>query len=194
MTGEGTACSSLIAADIEVTCGNQIVPGYESVGYIINREDMVTKSSEITNSSVSKIELKTGKKAYKVVIPGSTPFTGTNVSIEKGVFSNTFKNTVSLVILNSGASVTSDIIKPLKDGTFVVILERKFISKAGDSRYECYGLVQGLKLETGSKDPNAEDTDGGWKVDLVENKSSEEAVYIVGADFDPASLLTPATS
>ena len=48
---------------------------------------------------IETLAMKTGKKAYKVVVPGKNPFTGTKTSLVAGTYRSSFTNTVAIVIL-----------------------------------------------------------------------------------------------
>lgn len=185
-------CDSLITKDITVTCGDVITKGVEANGVIVNRQDIdfgAVVFDTARKNVIKTLALKTGKKAYKVFIPGQTPFTGTKVSLEKGTYQNTFTNDVNIVILDNDPDVCADIIDGLANGEFVVIQENKFknVNKAttpGDSAFQIYGYYQGLFAETLENDKYSDDTQGGWSVALKESKAPKAGLFLYNTDYD----------
>lgn len=91
-------CDNAIKKDILLNCDDPIVPGFEQEGVIINRSDIDFSTVAFNTTRKNVIEtlaLKSGKKGYKVVVSGSTPFTGTNTALATGTYRNTFINTVN---------------------------------------------------------------------------------------------------
>jgi hypothetical protein len=185
-------CDNAIKRDIVANCDDPIVPGLEQEGVIMNRKDVdfSTVAFNATRKNVIEtLALKEGKKAYKVVVLGSTPFTGTNTALATGTYRNTFTNIVNMVILANDPDVCNDIIDGLANGEYVVILENKAKNllkeeNPGDSAFQIYGYYQGLKAAELSNDKYSEDTDGGWSVSLQETKVPKSALFYYKTDYD----------
>lgn len=185
-------CDNAIKKDILLNCDDPIVPGVEQEGVIINRSDIdfSTVSFNTTRKNVIEtLALKSGKKGYKVVVSGSTPFTGTNTALATGTYRNTFINTVNMVILANDPDVCADIIDGLANGEYVVILENKAKNllkeeNPGDSAFQIYGYYQGLKAAEISNDKYSEETEGGWSVSLQETKVPKSALFYFKTDYD----------
>lgn len=185
-------CDNAIKRDIVANCDDPIVPGLEQEGVIMNRKDVdfSTVTFNATRKNVIEtLALKEGKKAYKVVVLGSTPFTGTNTALATGTYRNTFTNIVNMVILANDPDVCNDIIDGLANGEYVVILENKAKNllkeeNPGDSAFQIYGYYQGLKAAELSNDKYSEDTDGGWSVSLQETKVPKSALFYYKTDYD----------
>lgn len=185
-------CDNAIKRDIELNCDDPIVPGVEQEGVIINRSDIdfsTVAFNTARKNVVETIALKSGKKAYKVVVSGSTPFTGTNTALATGTYRNTFTNTVNMVILANDPDVCADIIDGLANGEYVVILENKAKSlqkeeNPGDSAFQIYGYYQGLKAAEISNDKYSEETEGGWSVSLQETKVPKSALFYFKTDYE----------
>ena len=185
-------CDNAIKRDIELNCDDPIVPGLEPEGVIMNRSDIDFSTVAFNTTRKNVIEtlaMKSGKKAYKVVVSGSTPFTGTNTALATGTYRNTFTNTVNMVILVNDPDVCADIIDGLANGEYVVILENKAKSlqkeeNPGDSAFQIYGYYQGLKAAEISNDKYSEETEGGWSVSLQETKVPKSALFYFKTDYD----------
>lgn len=193
-------CDGIISQSIEQDCENPVVGGIEQEGVIINRKDIDASKTvyepDTTGEPVVKgrknvittIGLKTGAKAYKVLIPTNQPFNGTSTTLEAGTNRNTFTNNVGMVILNNDPDVCQNVIDGLATGQFVCILENKYknTNKAttpGDSSFQIYGYYQGLKATTLENDKYSEDTEGGWNVVLTETKSPKSALFYFDTDL-----------
>lgn len=185
-------CDNAIKKDILVNCDDPIVPGVEQEGVIMNRKDIDFSTVAFNTTRKNVIEtlaLKSGKKAYKVVVSGSTPFTGTNTALVTGIYRNTFTNTVKIVILDNDPDVCADIIDGLANGEYVVILENKAKNlqkeeNPGDSAFQIYGYYQGLKAAEISNDKYSEETEGGWSVSLQETKVPKSALFMYKTDYE----------
>lgn len=185
-------CDNAIKRDIELNCDDPIVPGLEQEGVIMNRSDIDFSTVAFNTTRKNVIEtlaMKSGKKAYQVVVPGSTPFTGTNTALATGTYRNTFTNTVNMVILANDPDVCADIIDGLANGEYVAILENKAKSlqkeeNPGDSAFQIYGYYQGLKAAEISNDKYSEETEGGWSVSLQETKVPKSALFYFKTDYD----------
>lgn len=184
-------CDELIKQDIESSCDDPLVGGIEPNGVIINRQDIDYDNVVFDNARknvIKTLPLKAGKRGYKIYVPGSTPFTGTKATMEKGTNRNTFTNDLGLVVMNNDPDVCANIIDPMANGDFVVIYENKYknIGKAaspGDSAFQIVGYYQGAKAETLENDKYSEDTEGGWSVLLKETKSPKSGLFMFNTDI-----------
>ncbi|WP_288735025.1 hypothetical protein [uncultured Phocaeicola sp.] len=185
-------CDNLIKQGIVPSCDDPIVPGIEQKGVMMNRADIdfgTTAFNSTRKNIIETLALKSGKKAYEVVVMGSNPFTGTNTVLATGTYRNTFTNTVNLVVLDNGPDVCANVIDGLANGEFVVILENKFkgLNKEenpGDAAFQVYGWYQGLKPAELSNDKYSEETDGGWLVSLQEAKVPKSALFLFKTDYE----------
>lgn len=171
-------CDFKLAQDIGGSCANPQVPGMKNNGYIMNFDDIDWDALTKTDNIVSALTLLTGgKKAYKVVVPGSTPFTGTQTALATSTYRNKFNKTVSLVVLNSGPDVAKNIIDPLANGRYVVILENKFQGTDKKNTFEIFGLETGLTATEITNEKYSEETDGGWAVTLQEANAPSSGIF-----------------
>lgn len=185
-------CDNLIKKDIIPSCDGPIVPGIEQEGVIANRADVdfaATTFNSTRKNVIETLAMKSGKKAYKIVVYGGTPFAGTNIALATGTYRNTFTNTVNMVVLANSPDVCGDIIDGLANGEFVVVLENKSKDlqkedNPGDSAFQVYGYYQGLKAAEISNDKYSEDTDGGWLVSLTETKVPKSALFLYKTSYE----------
>lgn len=173
-------CNTLIAENIAVNCSDMVVRGLEADGLIINRDQIDFASSVVADNIISTLTLKTSCVAYEVVQQGATPFTGTQTALVVGTNRNTWENTVALVVLGNNPDVNDDIIDPLGNGNFVVILKNK--NTASKGKYQVYGWYQGLRASEITSEKYSEDTDGGWAVNLTESQALKSAMYFYNTD------------
>ena len=185
-------CDNFIKQGISPSCDDPLVQGVEQRGVIINRDD-IDFSAAVFNATrknvIETLALKTGKKAYEVVVMGNSPFTGTNIALATGTYRNTFTNTVNIVILDNGPDVCENVIDGLANGEFVVILENKFKGlqkeeNPGDPAFQVYGWYQGLRASEMTNDKYSEDTDGGWAVSLQETRAPKSGVFLFKTDYE----------
>lgn len=165
------------------SCENPSVAGLRNTGYIINYDDIdfdTIAYDEENPNIVKTLPLKPGKKAYRMYVPGKTPFTGTNKAVTEGTYRNNFTKAVNLVILDNGPEVCHNVIDQLANGQFVCILENKFSGKDGKNTFEIYGLEQGLSATALADDKYSEETNGGWSATLTETNAPKSGVFLFG--------------
>lgn len=187
-----SVCKYLISQDIAYDCKDPVSTGVEPNGIIINREDIDFGSTQFADGQpncISQLKLKSGKHGYSILQGGKTPFTGTNTAFAEGTYVNTFTHLVSMVILDNGADVCENIIDGLANGEFVVILENKYkgLNKdthQGSAAFQIYGWYNGLKASEITNDKYSEDTNGGWLVNLQEEKSPKSGVFLYNTDYE----------
>lgn len=185
-------CDNMIKKEIIASCDDPIVPGLEQEGVIMNRSDVdfaATLFNSTRKNVIETLAMKTGKKAYKVIIPGKTPFTGTNTALATGTYRNSFTNTIAIVILANDPDVCADIIDGLANGSYVVVLENKYKglqkeTTPGDAAFQVFGYYQGLTATTIESDKYSEETEGGWAVTLEEQKAPKSALFLFKTSYD----------
>ncbi len=175
------SCDYQLAADLAASCTVKPVKGIKSHGFIMNYNDIdfEATSRDATNPNIVKsLILRTGKKAYKMYVPGKTPYTGTKKTLSAGTYRNRFNKDVSIVILDNGPEVAHNIIDQLANGTFVVVLENKFPGSDNKNTFEIYGLEAGLTATAMDDDKYSDDTEGGWLATLQEENAPTSGIYL----------------
>lgn len=175
------SCDYQLAADLAASCTVKPVKGIKSHGFIMNYNDIdfEATSRDVNNPNIVKsLILKTGKKAYKMYVPGKSPYTGTKKSLSAGTYRNRFNKDVSIVILDNGPEVAHNIIDQLANGTFVVVLENKFPGSDNKNTFEIYGLEAGLTATAMDDDKYSDDTEGGWLATLQEENAPTSGIYL----------------
>lgn len=191
-------CDYKLAQDLAGSCENPQVAGLKNTGYLINFDDIdwdnIVKDQSSANI-VKTLPLLNGKRAYKVVVPGNTPFTGTQAAMTTGTYRNKFTKTASIVVLNSGPDVSSKVIDQLANGRFVFIFENKYQGADKKNTFEIYGLEQGLSATELTNEKYSEDTDGGWAVTLEETNAPSSGMFLFNTDITTtrAALVSLAT-
>lgn len=173
-------CEHLVAQEISHSCANPIFTGHEQVGYIINRADIANMIR--SDNVISAITLATGKKAYRIYQETKTPFNGSTVEFAEGAVTNKVNKNAAFVVLNDGPTVTKNVIDPMLNGEFVVILGRKWNNATGDAKWRVIGAETGAKCTATSLDVDSADVDGGWSVTLTESNAPTAAVYFYDTD------------
>ena len=170
-------CDFALAQDISVNCEKPQQAGLRNTGWLVIYVDIDWATLAQTDNVVSKLALASGR-AYKVVVQGKTPFTGTQTALTTGTYLNKFTKTAAIVVLNSGPDVSKNVIDQLANGRFVFIFENKYRGADDKNTFEIYGLEQGLTASEMTNDKYSEDTDGGWAVTLVEEGAPSSGIFL----------------
>ena len=175
------ACDFHLATDISADCKNMSVKGLGNKGWIMNFDDVDREATtfDTTNPSIlTALILGTGAKAYRIFVPGKTPFTGTNKALVAGTYVNNWTKQVNLVILNEGPDVTTGIVDKLANGRFIVVLENKTGGAGGKATYEVYGYEAGLTASAITNDKYSEETNGGYAATLEEVGANKSGLFL----------------
>lgn len=166
-------CEFLIAADVALDCDNPIFAGLEQTGYIINKSDIAsfTKAGGI----VSALTLADGAKAYHIYQAGKQPFNGTTTDMQEGDIMNTMNKTVAFMVLENSPSVSENIIKPLLNGEFVVVVENKYKDDDKQNAFEVFGLDKGCRANAVSQ--NKYENMAAWSVTMVESETPNPSTF-----------------
>lgn len=178
-------CETLIAKDIAIACEDIVSKGLEADGIIINRADIdFTKTvfDDENKSIIKQLVLKSGKKGFKVVQNGNTPFTGTTSSLTVGTYGNKWTHEVKIVVLANTPDVAEGVIDKLANGKFVLILRNVTKGTDGKGEYQVYGYAQGMTCSAGENDKYSEDTEGGWLMTLQETSAPKSAMFLFNTD------------
>lgn len=178
-------CNSIIASAIEADCENMSIRGMEPDGLIMNRADIDFAATvfDASNPNIIKtLVLKTGKKAYDVAQLGNTPFTGLTSTLNVGTYRNTWTTDIPIAVLANDADVAKNIIDPLSNGEFVLILKNKNKGTSGNGEYQVFGYAQGCRASEGTRDVYSEDTEGGWLITLQEANHPKSAIFYFNTD------------
>lgn len=170
-------CDFALAQDISVNCEKPQQAGLRNTGWLVNYDEIDWATLVQTDNVVSKLALASGR-AYKVVVPGKKPFTGTQTALTTGTYLNKFTKTAAIVVLNSGPDVSKNVIDQLANGRFVFIFENRYRGADDKNTFEIYGLEQGLTASEMTNDKYSEDTDGGWAVTLVEEGAPSSGIFL----------------
>jgi hypothetical protein len=185
-------CDDILKKDISPSCDDPVIQGLEQEGVIMNRADVdfaVTVFNATRKNVIETLAMKEKKKAYKVVVPGKTPFTGTTTALATGTYRNSFTNTITLVILANDPDVCADIVDGLANGSYVVVLENKYKGlqkeeNPGDAAFQVFGYYQGLTATTIENNKYSEETEGGWSVTLEEQKVPKSALFLFKTSYE----------
>lgn len=178
-----TLCPKLIADNISVNCDKPIFNGLENVAYIINKEDIDSIVHDAANDHIVKgITLKASAKAYKIYNPFKSPMNGTQSTLNAGDVSNKFDNAVGFIVPDDGPAIAKNIIDPLANGEFVVIVANKWENTNSDNKFQIYGLHRGLRATALENGKYSEETDGGHAVTLTETAAPSYGYYFFDTD------------
>lgn len=177
-------CDFELAQGIAPDCENPQTRGLERDAVIINRSDIDFAACVVNSTNPAIIEtlaLKTGKKGYKVLQIGATPYSGTNAALATGTYRNKFTKSVSFAVLDHCPDTTKNVIDNLANGVFVMVVKNNSKGSDGKGRYEIYGYEGGLRATEMPRDPNSEETDGAWVVTMQETAPSS-GIFLYNTD------------
>ena len=122
-----TPCTNLLAQSLGKPCNEPRIKGYEAIGIIINRADIdwATVAVNAVNPRIVEIlPLKATKKAAVIYNSKKNPlpFDGTQTTYNRDA--DAYDKVVQFYYEGIGADA-SKAVEALKDGDYIIILERK---------------------------------------------------------------------
>lgn len=196
-------CANGLQCDIVGDCTNPMIGGFEEGGIIINKADIASIVRDQTNPHrITSITLKTGARGWKFYQSRRQPFAGTNTTVEVGDYRTTFTHTVAGYVPTEGTNTAQEVMTPLANGKFVVILEHRWVHLGGpcetegsdrDNQFQVFGADNGLTLTSYSK--NGYENEGMATFELQETGSPYSEVYYIGENAgcdDVAPLIVKA--
>lgn len=171
-----TPCNGGLTASITADCANPRIKGYEQIGIIINKDDIDIAGSTVnaTNSrTIEAITLLPSKKPFALYNSRTSPlpFNGTKSEYQEA--SDDYLKTVQFYFEGIGSGNAEDVVEPLKNGEYVIIIPRK--DHRGNGSFQVFGWQSGMRAKTEVQD---EET-GYWLITMTANEPSAELAFYV---------------
>ena len=166
-----TPCTTAgLTANIATSCTEPRIKGYEQIGLIILKSDIDLGASIVNATNpriIDALSLKVGKKAAVIYNSRKTPlpFNGTQTTYNRE--ENQYDKVVQFYYEGVGGANSLGVVEPLKDGDYVVILERKQKYTAGAGSFQVIGWQNGLSAgNEGGAQVKDEET-GYWLITMA---------------------------
>lgn len=164
------ACG-LMTASITGDC-DPLTGGVNATFYIANKDDVASITLDPTNKMLATdITMVATKKFFTVA--GQLQSTEPNSKMVKGKYVNQFDHEVKFLVFKIDAATKKQILE-MKDGNFTIIIRNNHTGTAGETKYEIYGGVAGLKAEIIDRDPNNAENLGAFQITLKTQEYARE--------------------
>ena len=172
-----TPCTNLLAQSLATACTEPRIKGYEAIGIIINRADIdwATVVADAGNPRmIDSLSLKPTKKAAVIYNnkKNPLPFDGTQTTYNRDA--DAYDKVVQFYFEGIGA-IASKAVEALKDGDYVVILERK--SKYNDGSFQLFGYQKGLSAGNEGGAMVQDEATGYWLITMATQEPWAEIEY-----------------
>lgn len=179
-----TPCVGSLADNLAQDCENPRVQGYEDTALIFNRNDIdwTAVTTDANNPRIIKtLAMVDGKTPYVIYNPkvNPAPFNGTNTSFTQDT--SKYAKTVQFYFEGIGGAASKDVVEPLANGQYVVLLQRK--DHRGDGSFQLIGYQSGLVANAEVQDEGT----GYWLITMGTNEPFAEVAFF---DTDYATSKT----
>lgn len=143
-------CTGSLTANIEFDCLNAPVAGIEQNIVLINKEDIDITATTLDASNrllVTALELKTGKKGYKLTGVKQANSKAWEL-VKKENAPDKFKHTFSGVIFSPSLANKTQADNLSKGAKYVVVVEQTWKGEDNAEAFEILGYHSGLELVT----------------------------------------------
>ena len=183
-----TPCTNLLSQSLATSCTEPRIKGYEPVGIIINRADIDWALSTVDANNpriVNGLPLVATKKAAVIYNSKKNPlpFDGTQTTYNRE--SDAYDKVVQFYFEGIGG-VASKAVEALKDGDYVVLLERK--SKYNTGSFQLFGYQKGLSAGNEGGAMVQDEATGYWLVTMATQEPWAE-VELNNADYKDTKII-----
>lgn len=176
-------CYKKIAGDLYNDCRDDYGKGMGTTAYYIDDEDIERKTSTRTDNVISNIVLKSGAKAIRLHMPSKDPFNGTTNEDQNVAIGQAFNKTVPVVMLADSPENALKI-TAFKNRKGVVVYENKAKGTNGEQAFVVVGWEQGVFGQNATLDKYGDETQGGWRIDLIEEGAQTPQIFFFKTDYD----------
>lgn len=173
-----TKCGSCVTMNIAEDCNTPRIRGFKNTALLICKDSIASKVVDATTGNITSVTLATGAKTVVVYNPRVIdPFDPTVVSYNEDTFD--FNKVVGFEIRGIGGSISKNIIEPLANGEYIMILQRK--DERGDGSYPVVGSERGLTLT--SVDGSEAEGEGRWLITMTETNAPSAEICLFDTDY-----------
>ena len=175
-----TPCTNLLSQSLATSCTEPRIKGYEPIGIIINRADIdwATVTTDGTNPRiVTTLPLLATKKAAVIYNSKKNPlpFDGTQTTYNRDA--DAYDKVVQYYFEGIGGAAGKSV-EALKDGDYVVILERK--SKYDVGSFQLFGYQKGLSAGNEGGAMVQDEATGYWLITMTTQEPWAEIEFNAG--------------
>lgn len=162
-----TPCTNLLAQSLATACDEPRIKGYEAIGIIINRADIdwsLVTANAGNRRMIDSLPLKATKKAAVIYNSKKNPlpFDGTSTTYNRDA--DAYDKVVQFYYEGIGATAAKAV-ESLKDGDYIVILERK--SKYANGSFQIFGYQKGLSAGNEGGAMVQDEATGYWLITMT---------------------------
>ena len=184
-----TPCTNLLAQSFATSCTEPRIKGYEAIGLIINRADIdwATVITDSTNPRIVKsFPLLATKKAAVIYNSKKNPlpFDGTQTTYNRDA--DAYDKVVQYYFEGIGGAAGKSV-DALKDGDYVVILERK--SKYTVGGFQIFGYQKGLSAGNEGGAMVQDEATGYWLITMATQEPWAEVELRINDDHEETKVV-----
>ena len=176
-------CTNLLAQSLATPCTEPRIKGYEAIGIIINRADIdwaTVTVNAVNPRIIDTLRLKSTKKAAVIYNSKKNPlpFDGTQTTYNRDA--DAYDKVVQFYFEGIGGAA-SKAVEALKDGDYIVILERK--SKYNVGSFQIFGYQKGLSAGNEGGAMVQDEATGYWLVTMATQEPWAEIEWNNNSDY-----------
>ena len=163
-----------ITAGIALNCDKPLVAGNKDLLTLINMDDVVGITRNVTNPQIIEgITLVSSPAAKAYQFEGKNSSIDTKSDLIKGKYSENYGHQVLFRVFEDGPDVKLQIEK-LGKGKFIAIYEKNYRGTADKAAFEIRGLDVGLVATVITQDSTDADTTGAYIITLASQEGFPE--------------------
>lgn len=154
----------LLTGGIAFDCNNQLVGGVKDRITLLNIEDILSVTKDLSNPLIiTDINKKPTKVGY--VFEGQRSSIDAQTDFVKARYSVGYYHQLTFRVFGNSAAVKKTI-EELARGSVVAFLENNFRGEGGNASFEIFGLEVGLQVESLGSNKSDAETGGAYVITL----------------------------
>ena len=169
-------CIYDLAGDILQDCNTVYGVGVEQLAYLIKKTDLDMTATTYTKPKITKLAMKSGKKAYRFVIPAKRPYEGLVYEDQNVDIGMAFNKTLPLRMM-ADSPANAQNIEAFKAEKWIAIYENRAKGADGSQAFCVIGYEQGASMQNATLDKYGDGYNGGWGGDLIEENAPTPQIF-----------------
>lgn len=163
-----TPCTTSLTKSVATACTTERVKGYEKLGLIVEKSkiDFSTSVENALNPRIIENFALTGTNKFAVIYNSKKnplPFNGTQTAFNRDA--DKYDKTVQFYFEGIGGGAAKDVVEPLKDNDYVIILPRK--DHNGHGSFQIFGWSAGMSAGNDGGSQVQDEETGYWLITMT---------------------------
>jgi hypothetical protein len=163
-----TPCTSVLGDSIDMNCNAPRIKGYEQTGFIVAKGDIDLATTTFSGTNpriITNLGIRVGGVVGAVYNKKQNPlpFGGTKTTYNRDA--DAYDKVVQFYYEGIGGADAKNVVEPLKNGEYVIVLQRK--DHKGDGSFQVFGFQIGISASNNGGAQVQDEETGYWLMTMA---------------------------